>query len=580
MAYGKIYRNHGAMTKGATEETADGMSREKNATVIDAVRHERYQWSPARRIYIPKKDGRKRPLGIQSWSDKLLQEVVRLILDAYFEPQFSPHSHGFRPERGCHTALREIYHNWVGTVWFIEGDISKCFDALSHELVLSILRETIKDERFIRLISGLLKAGYLEDWRWNQTYSGSPQGSIVSPILANLYLDKLDKFVETVLIPEYTKGTKRKANKAYEQLMHRATYLSKTGRQEEAQVVRKQAQKLPSQVPDDPDYRRLRFCRYADDFLLGFVGPKEEAEEIKQRLRIFLQEELKLDLSEAKTLITHAKTETARFLNYEIHTIQEDSQRDQRDRRSHNGNIGLRVPEEVIKNKCQRYKQHSRKALHRTELINDSDFTIIELFQAEYRGLVEYYRLAYNLHRLTTLEGVMEQSLTKTLAAKHKLSVPKVYRRYQAVFREGKKCYKVLQTIIERKGKKPLVARWGGTSLHWDIKAPIKDHRMFLGPGRSELEKRLLADTCEYCGTTGDTERIEVHHIRALKDLKTSDGREKPAWVKIMAARKRKTLVLCATCHQDVTYGRPMRRKPKSVHVKHDAGKPIALKGA
>jgi len=446
--------------------------------------------------------------------------------------------------------------------------------------VLSILRETIKDERFIRLISGLLKAGYLEDWRWNQTYSGSPQGSIVSPILANLYLDKLDKFVETVLIPEYTKGTKRKANKAYEQLMHRATYLSKTGRQEEAQVVRKQAQKLPSQVPDDPDYRRLRFCRYADDFLLGFVGPKEEAEEIKQRLRIFLQEELKLDLSEAKTLITHAKTETARFLNYEIHTIQEDSQRDQRDRRSHNGNIGLRVPEEVIKNKCQRYKQHSRKALHRTELINDSDFTIIELFQAEYRGLVEYYRLAYNLHRLTTLEGVMEQSLTKTLAAKHKLSVPKVYRRYQAVFREGKKCYKVLQTIIERKGKKPLVARWGGTSLHWDIKAPIKDHRMFLGPGRSELEKRLLADTCEYCGTTGDTERIEVHHIRALKDLKTSDGREKPAWVKIMAARKRKTLVLCATCHQDVTYGRPMRRKPKSVHVKHDAGKPIALKGA
>ncbi len=246
-------------------------------------------------------------------------------------------------------------------------------------------------------------------------------------------------------------------------------------------------------------------------FLLGFVGPKEEAEEIKQRLRTFLQEELKLELSAAKTLITHAKTETARFLNYEIHTIQEDSQRDQRDRRSHNGNIGLRIPEEVIQNKCQRYQQHSRKVLHRTELINDSDFTIIELFQAEYRGLVEYYRLAYNLHRLTTLEGVMEQSLTKTLAAKHKLSVPKVYRKYQALFREGKKCFKVLQTVIEREGKKSLVARWGGISLHWDIKAPIKDQWMFLGPGRSELEKRLLADTCEFCGTAGDAERMEVH---------------------------------------------------------------------
>jgi hypothetical protein len=206
--------------------------------------------------------------------------------------------------------------------------------------------------------------------------------------------------------------------------------------------------------------------------------------------------------------------------------------------------------------------------LHRTELINDSDFSIIALYQAEYRGLVEYYRLAYNLHRLTTLEGVMEQSLTKTLAAKYQMSVPQVYRKYHAIHRKGKKCYKVLQTVIEREGKKPLVAYWGGISLHWEIKVPLKDQRLFLGPSRSELEKRLLADRCEYCGTTGDTERIEVHHIRALKDLKTSDGREKPAWVKIMAARRRKPLVLCATCHQDVTYGRPMRRKPRSVSRK------------
>jgi group II intron reverse transcriptase/maturase len=568
MAYGKIYRNHGSMTKGTTEETADGMSQDKIAAIIEALRDERYQWSPARRISIPKKDGGKRPLGIQSWSDKLLQEVIRLLLDAYLEPQFSSHSHGFRPERGCHTALREIYYNWTGTVWFIEGDISKCFDALDHEYLLTILRETIKDERFIRLISGLLKAGYLEDWNWNQTQSGCPQGSIVSPILANLYLDKLDTFVENVLIPQYTRGSKRKANKAYVKRLYRASFLSRTGRKEEAQHVRKQAQQLPSQAPDDPNYRRLRFCRYADDFLLGFVGPKEEAEEIKSRLRTFLREELKLELSEAKTLITHARTETARFLNYEIHTLQADDHRDHRDQRSLNGIIGLRVPQEVIQNKSQRYKRHSRKVLHRKELINDSDFTIIALYQAEYRGLVEYYRLAYNLHTLNRLEGVMEQSLTKTLAAKHKLSVPKVYQKYSSVFREGKTNYKVLQTVIEREGKTPLVARWGAISLHWDIKAPIKDDRTFLGPGRSELEKRLLADTCEYCGATRDAERIEVHHIRALKDLKAYDGRVKPAWVKIMAARKRKTLVLCVTCHQDVTYGRPMRRKPMSVSRK------------
>src|SRR5712692_6252948 len=415
MAYGRIYRNQGAMTKGTTEETADGMALDKINTIIEALKHERYRWSPARRVYIPKKNGSKRPLGVQSWSDKLVQEVIRLILDAYLEPQFSSHSHGFRSERGCHTALREIYHNWVGSVWFVEGDISKCFDALSHDLLLSILRETIKDERFIRLISGLLKAGYLEEWRWNQTYSGTPQGSIVSPILANLYLDKLDKFVETVLIPEYTKGTKRKANQAYKKLMNRASYLSRTGRQAAADVVRRQAQKLPSQLPDDPNYRRLRYCRYADDFLLGFIGPKEEAEQIKQRLRTFLQEELKLELSEAKTLLTHAKTETARFLHYEIHTLQENTHRDHRDRRSLNGTIGLRVPREVVKNKCQSYKRYGRKIRERTELINDSDFTIMELYQSEYRGLVEYYRLAYNLHSLTEVEGAMEISLTTTL---------------------------------------------------------------------------------------------------------------------------------------------------------------------
>jgi hypothetical protein len=347
--------------------------------------------------------------------------------------------------------------------------------------------------------------------------------------------------------------------------MHHANYLARKGRKVQAQALRKQAQQLPSIDPQDSDYRRLRYCRYADDFILGYVGPKEEAEEIKQRLRTFLQEELKLELSQAKTLITHARTETARFLNYEIHTLQENAHRDHRDRRTLNGTIGLRVPREVIKNKCRSYKRYSRKVQHRTELINDSDFTIMALYQAEYRGLVEYYRLAYNLHSLTELEGTMEISLTKTLAAKYRLSVPKVYKKYQATFQQGQKHYKVLEVMIERKGKKPLVARWGGISLHWDIKAPIKDYRTFLGPGRSELEKRLLADRCEYCGTTGDTERIEVHHIRALKDLKSYDGREQPAWVKIMAARKRKTLVLCVTCHQDVTYGRPMRRKPMSV---------------
>src|SRR5438876_8297605 len=190
-AYGKIYRNTGAMTKGVTDETTDGMSLDKIDTIIEALRFERYQWKPARRTYIPKKNGKRRPLGMPVWSDKLLQEVIRQILAAYFEPQFSDHSHGFRPERGCHTALREIYQNWKGTVWFIEGDISHCFDTLNHELLLEILSEHIHDQRFIRLMRALLDAGYMEGWRWNQSLSGVPQGGIIRPILSHILLDRL-----------------------------------------------------------------------------------------------------------------------------------------------------------------------------------------------------------------------------------------------------------------------------------------------------------------------------------------------------------------------------------------------------
>jgi group II intron reverse transcriptase/maturase len=271
-AYGKIYQNKGAMTHGVTEETPDGMSLEKIDTIIEAIRYERYQWLPARRIYIPKKNGKKRPLGMPVWSDKLVQEVLRSLLEAYFEPQFSDHSHGFRPERGCHTALREIYHTWHGTTWFIEGDISQCFDKLSHELLLDILKKHIHDERFIRFTRELFDAGYMEDWTYNETLSGVPQGGIVSPILSNILLNELDTFVETVLLPKYNKEAKRKPNSEYHKLMKQAWDLRKQGKVEKAEELRKQAQTLPSTETNDPNYRRLKYVRYADDFLRATRG--------------------------------------------------------------------------------------------------------------------------------------------------------------------------------------------------------------------------------------------------------------------------------------------------------------------
>src|SRR4051794_2697638 len=205
-AYGRIYRNDGAMTRGTTEETVDGMSQEKILHIIEKLRFERYRWTPVRRTYIEKKGSTKmRPLGVPTWSDKLLQEVVRSVLEAYYEPQFSDRSHGFRPERGCHTALRQVFATWAGTKWFIEGDIKGCFDNIDHAVLLSILREKIRDNRFLTLVENLLKAGYLEQWDYRPTLSGTPQGGIASPLLANIYLDKFDRHVEQMLIPEFTK---------------------------------------------------------------------------------------------------------------------------------------------------------------------------------------------------------------------------------------------------------------------------------------------------------------------------------------------------------------------------------------
>jgi group II intron reverse transcriptase/maturase len=411
LAYGRIYANKGAMTPGADGETADGMSLGKIGRIIDAMRHERYRFKPVRRIHIPKKNSSKtRPLGLPPWSDKLVGEVIRLLLEAYYEPAFSGRSHGFRPGRGCHTALSEVAETWTGTTWFVEGDITNCFGSLDHEVMLSILAGKIHDNRFLRLIKQMLQAGYLEDWVWNATLSGAPQGGVVSPVLSNIYLHRLDVFVETVLIPEYTRGKRRASNPAYYRIRSAARRARARGERAQARELRAQQRSLPSSDPDDPGYRRLRYVRYADDTLLGFTGPKAEAEEIRTRLAAFLRDDLKLELNEDKTLVTHARTGAASFLGYEV-TVQHSQTRPHV-----NGTIGLRVPRAVIKAKCAPYLKHG-KPERRPELLNLDDHLIISTYGAEYRGIVQYYLLAGDVWRMNRLEWAAKTSMLKTLGA-------------------------------------------------------------------------------------------------------------------------------------------------------------------
>lgn len=558
-AYARLYPNDGALTRGSTPETVDAMSLRKIDRLIDDLRHERHRWTPVRRTYIPKKNGRRRPLGIPSWRDKLLQEVIRSILDAYFEPQFCASSHGFRPDRGCHTALQYI-QTWRGARWFIEGDIASYFDTINHDKLIEILGEQIHDGRFLRLIRELLEAGYLEDWKFHKTISGTPQGGVISPLLANLYLHRFDQWVETVLIPEHTRGKTRKKNPAYQRIQRQLNKMRRQGVSNGAKALILQRRTLPATDTFDEGFRRLRYVRYADDFLLGFAGPKAEAEAIKRQLAEWLGDNLKLDLSAEKTLITHASTEKARFLGYDIDVAFANDKLDRRKRRTVTGGIGLRVPAAVVEAKCRRYYRKGR-VMHRPDLLLESDYTIIATYQQEYRGIVQYYLPAHNVGWFNRLHWVMRWSLLKTLAAKYKSSTAKMLKRFRAVTTDTRtgRAVPCLEVRVERPDKRPLIARFGGISLARQPYAVISDQPKVGWSGRNELIQKLLADECQLCGSHDD---VEVHHIRKLADLNRPGRRAKPRWVQVMAARRRKTLVVCRSCHEAIHAGRPTRERP------------------
>jgi group II intron reverse transcriptase/maturase len=544
LAYGRIYSNQGAMTPGGCGETADGMSEETIDQIIELMRFERYRFAPARRVYIPKKNGRLRPLGIPAWRDKLVGEVVRLILEAIYEPSFSSRSHGFRKGRGCHTALRQVRDTWTGTVWFIEGDISDCYGSVDHEILMRILAEKIGDQRFLRLIRGMLRAGYMEDWEYRDTLSGCPQGGVVSPVLSNIYLHKLDEFVERELIPQYTRGSRRKEHPEYNKVKWRLAGARQRGDRAQARELRRRARTIPSTDPMDPGYRRLFYCRYADDHLLGFIGPKAEAEEIKSKLARFLRETLALELNPDKTLITHARTGAARFLGYQI-SVQHCNTRLTKGRRMVNGKVALRVPKDVITAKCTPYRQHG-KPWHRSRLQNLDDYDIVRIYGAEYRGVVNYYLLAQNVSRLDTLRWNAQTSMLKTLAAKHRSTVTKMAARHRAevITSDGPRV--CVEARLGREGKKDLVARFGGIPLRQDRRAVITDPAPAPGLApRKELLHRLRKRWCELCehGAT-----VAVHQVARLAHL-GRPGPGQPAWAALMARMRRKTLIVCAACH-------------------------------
>lgn len=566
VAYQRIYAKQGNMTPGTDGKTIDEMSLERIERLIVSLKDESYHPHPARRVYIPKKNGKKRPLGIPSFEDKLVQEVVRLLLEAIYEGHFEGTSHGFRPHRSCHTALGMIQKSFAGAKWFIEGDIKGFFDNIDHNVLINILRERISDERFLRLIRKFLNAGYVEDWKYNKTYSGTPQGGIISPVLANIYLDKFDKYIKEYAA-KFRKGDRRSINPEYWRLNNKKNWLKqklqKTSDEQmrksylyEIAQLSKQMLSTPHKDAMDADFRRMQYVRYADDFLISVIGNKAECETSKADITQFMREQLKLELSDEKTLITHAQ-DKAKFLGYEIFIRKSDAVKRNKEgvlKRDFNGAVVLTLNSAVIQKKLTEYNALEVRNIDgkdiwwskpRRYMTPMKPEDILAQYNAEIRGLYNYYSLAANVSKeCASFAFIMKMSMFKTLGWKLNTSARKVRQKYQKDKdfvipyndAKGKQKYRVFYNEGFKK-----------RNAQFDVDYDKLPQTMYV-PYPSLVE-RLKDSRCELCGKEG---KVVMHHVRTLTKLKGNNE-----WEKLMLKRHRKTLVVCEDCNSMIqNYGK------------------------
>lgn len=566
LAYKNIYANGGSMTPGVNGITIDGMSSQRIAKLIESLKDRSYQPNPARRTYIAKKNNpaKKRPLGIPSGDDKLVQEVIRMLLESIYEPNFSDASHGFRPQKSCHTALTKIQKTFTGAKWFVEGDIKACFDSFDHHVLIDILRKRIDDEAFISLMWKFLKAGYMEQWQYHMTYSGTPQGSGMSPVLANIYLNELDRYMGEYKARFY-KPT-RTANPAHRNMASKIFYykakndkvwddLSVEEKKECARTLRQmrsEQRKLPTHPVQETSYKAIQYVRYADDFIVGVIGSHEDAKKLKQDLTVFLKEKLGLTLSTEKTKITNT-AENARFLGYDISVSRsQDIKRLKNGKRQrvYSGVVQLRMPLEkwtaklleygAIRIKKDESGKERWKTMPRGKLINRTDIEILSRYNSEIRGLYNYYAIAGNVSTLNHFSSRMKYSMLKTFGSKYRCKVRKIKERY-VKNGEFTVAYKTKSGMKEsvyyhdgfRKKTEPALGQVDMLDIYKKYDKP------------NSLAIRLHTNKCELCGM--DCDGLEMHQVRRLKDL---NGEQE--WERIMLQRRRKTLAVCPSCHIEI----------------------------
>lgn len=582
LAYEALAPNQGALTPGVTPgNTLDGFSLERMQGIIDKVMSGTYRFAPVRRVYIPKANGKQRPLGIPNADDKLVQAAVKMVLERIYEPNFSDNSHGFRPGRSCHTALESIKRPWTGVIWLVDVDVVGFFDNIDHSILLDLLRKRIDDDDFLRLIKGMLAAGYMEDWALHATHSGTPQGGVISPLLANVYLHELDEFMDG-LLTQYNCGKKRAPNPEYARLSgrikigrRRIEYLKSQGRVAEAgqklDIVRELSatmRTLPSKDLLDPNYRRLHYVRYADDFLIGIAGPKQEARDVMEKVRSFLKDSLRLDVSDEKSGITNA-TDGTTFLGYTIRT--HSGNRVQRTRKS-NGrivsqrdaarNIQFHIPHAKLETFVEKHRlgnYHMVRGEARTGLINSSDLELIVMYNAVMRGLAEYYKLGSDWqNELSRVQRIWWFSLMKTLARKHKCPLPHVCNTLldrvhgeHGLWMETRNG----RTFVPVFRMKYVKSRKPCTNAEID-----RETVTYLSSSGTDMVDRLRAKVCEACGDIDVP--LQIHHARRLADTVHLS-----LAAQMVAARRRKRVALCQPCHVALHNGTLQKRLDQKANV-------------
>lgn len=544
-AYESIKSKPGNMTPSANSETLDGFGLAWVVKASNNLKAGKFKFSKARRVYIPKPGSSKlRPLGVVSPRDKVILTAVLQILEPFYEKKFLDISHGFRPGRGCHTALNYIQLRFGNSIWAIEGDIARCFDDIDHDILLGILRRDIKCDKTVALIKKSLKNPFVEDGITVKPQKGTFQGSPLSPFLCNIYLHEMDLFIKG-LSEDYISGTRRRKSPQYRKIQYE---LSKSSlKVTERKHLNKKLRAIPSKDPVDPDFRRFSYVRYADDFVIGLTGPKKDCEEVRNKLRVFLTKILALELSMDKTIISYFNQEGITFLGTRISGNKE---REKVIRKiSKNGKIlkvrttsraRLEAPIEVLLKRGMAnglFKRLSNgkfvpTALRRVVNLDHSD--ILRFYNQKIRGILNYYSFADNAKSLGVIVHGMKHSCALTLGLKLKL-------------RERAKVFKRFGKYLECKesGTKLFIPNSFSRTKKFNINPPTPG-AVLDAIWNNKLSRSSLNMGCLVCEETPS----EMHHVRKIKDLKSRyDSGDIDFWTLQMAAINRKQIPLCKIHH-------------------------------